>query len=144
MQTGCFCIGVITRLCYCFCDHALCKKLCSVQQLYFSALHLKDDRSGLVVMPEFSKDSLCRGVGHSQRHPPGIYSRVPPDAANCINLGHIKAYFHNTDSCSTDLRWLSSRGSRAPGSGGLILQLPGGTWKPAEQLNRPHYLCDLL
>lgn len=73
----------------------------------FLSLRLKDDRSGLVVMPDFSKDSLCRRFGHSQRHPPGIYSRVPPDAVNCIKLGHIKAYFHNMDSCSTDLQWLS-------------------------------------
>lgn len=63
---------------------------------------LKNDRSGLVVMPEFSKTSLCRSVGHGQRHPTSIYSKVPPDAANCISRDFVNIHFYNMDGCVTD------------------------------------------
>lgn len=51
-----------------------------------------------------------QNLSHSQRHPSGLYSRVPPDAENCIKLGHIQIGFHSGLSSSTDLQQLIAGG----------------------------------
>lgn len=45
-----------------------------------------------------------QSLGRSQRRPPAMSSRVPPDAVNCINLGHVPAEFQNRSGGSTDLQ----------------------------------------
>lgn len=50
--------------------------------------------------------------GRSQRRPPATSSRVPPDAVNCINLGHVRADFQSRSGGSTDLQPLLVGGFR--------------------------------
>ena len=67
----------------------------AVKPSFNLALHQEYNRSGLVVVPDFSKDSLCEMLIHSQRHPPGLLPRVSPDAEHCVKLGRVKSQLHN-------------------------------------------------